>query len=51
VGVSLEATAPETQPSVVRKREQRTAPQQRKVAKAASAPVDPFDALFGTRKG
>ncbi|WP_245839409.1 helix-turn-helix domain-containing protein [Mycobacterium aquaticum] len=50
VGVSLEATAPEAQPSVVRERKQRSARQKRKVATAASAPVDPFDALFGTRK-
>lgn len=50
VGVNLEATAPETQPSVVRKRNQRTNPQKRKVAKAAPTPVDPFDALFGTRR-
>ncbi|MGV9799593.1 helix-turn-helix domain-containing protein [Mycobacterium sp. NPDC003449] len=46
VGVSLEATAPQTPPSAVRK--QRTAPQKRKPARAPSAPVDPLDELFGT---
>ncbi|WP_442931119.1 helix-turn-helix domain-containing protein [Mycolicibacterium sp. 120320] len=49
VGVSLEATAPETEASVVRKRSQRTAAQKRQVAKAASSRVDPFEALFGPR--
>jgi hypothetical protein len=48
--VSLEATAPETEASVVRKRSQRTAAEKRQVAKAASSRVDPFEALFGTRK-
>jgi transcriptional regulator with XRE-family HTH domain len=50
VGVSLEATAPKTLPSAVGKRNQRAAPQKPKVPKAAPSPVDPFDALFGTRK-
>lgn len=49
VGVSLEATVPEAT-SNRRKRTRKKAPEKSKPAGTPPANLDPFDALFGTRK-
>lgn len=49
IGVTLEATAPETETGSPRKRDHKAAAQKPKPKRAA--PSDPFDALFGTGNG
>jgi len=49
-GVSLEATVPEAPTNNRRKRGRERAAQKSKSAGTGPAPVDPFEALFGTRK-
>ncbi|WP_369830921.1 helix-turn-helix domain-containing protein [Mycobacterium sp. NS-7484] len=49
VGVSLEATAPEM-PSSARKRTRKETPEKSPPAGTVPRTLDPFDALFGTRK-
>jgi len=50
VGVSLEATVPEAPTNSRRNRGRERAAQKSKSAGTGPAPVDPFEALFGTRK-
>lgn len=50
VGVSLEATVPEEPTNTRRKRGRQDTAQKSKSAGRGSAPRDPFEELFGTRK-